>query len=75
MRLVRLKELAERTSLSVPTLRRFIKKGMPHYRIGRSILVDPDEFDSWMKENFRRVESPQATDLELVVSNVLAKFR
>ncbi|MBI9077597.1 MAG: helix-turn-helix domain-containing protein [Desulfatibacillum sp.] len=75
MRLVKLKELAEITSISINSLRKYAKEGMPHYRIGRTIRVDPDEFESWIKANFRREESRQPMDLEMIISNALAKFR
>ena len=47
MKLVDLKALAQEISLSVYTLRKFARVGMPHYRVGRKILIDQDEFESW----------------------------
>jgi excisionase family DNA binding protein len=51
MKLVDLKTLAKETSLSIFTLRKYIKtREMPHYQIGNKYLVDPDEFDSWFQQ-------------------------
>ena len=50
MKLVDLKILAEQTSLSVFTLRKLIKTGMPHYRVERKILIDFQEFEIWFQQ-------------------------
>lgn len=49
MKLIDLKTLAEQTSLSVQTHRKYLKSGMPHYKVGRKVLVDPDEVAIWFK--------------------------
>jgi hypothetical protein len=49
MTLVDLKTLAVKTALSVFTLRKLIKKGMPHYRVERKILINPQEFEDWFQ--------------------------
>jgi excisionase family DNA binding protein len=44
------KQLAEYSSISVPTLRRYILNNkLPYFQIGCSILIDPEEFNDWMK--------------------------
>jgi excisionase family DNA binding protein len=51
MKLVDLKTLAKETSLSIFTLRKYIKtRDLPHYQVGNKYLVDPDEFDSWFQK-------------------------
>jgi len=50
VKLVDLKSLSERTALSVFTYRKYIKLGMPHYRVGRKILIDLDEFEGWFQQ-------------------------
>jgi len=50
MKLVDLKVLAKQTSLSVFTFRKYVKIGMPHYRVGRKILVNPEEFEAWFQQ-------------------------
>ena len=40
MKLMDLKALAQEISLSVYTLRKFAREGMPHYRVGKKILID-----------------------------------
>jgi hypothetical protein len=44
-----LKSLSKEYPISVFTFRKFIKMGLPHYRIGRKILVNPEEFEYWLK--------------------------
>ena len=42
-----LKTLSEEYSISIFTFRKFVKMGLPHYRLGRKILVNPEEFEEW----------------------------
>ena len=54
MKLLDLKSLAVQTSLSIYTLRKYIKEdGMPCYVVGKKYLVDPDEFKTWF-ERFKK---------------------
>ncbi len=46
MQFVDLKMLAKQTSLSVPTLRKYLRQGMPHLRLEHKILVDPKKHAS-----------------------------
>ena len=73
MKLVDLKELSEHTSLSVYTHRKQVKLGMPHYRIGRKILVDPQEFETWFQQ-FKCSSEQPADNLGLLIDNILKKF-
>jgi excisionase family DNA binding protein len=74
MKLIDLKNLATQTSLSVFTLRRYIQNfGMPCYRIGRKILVDPDEFEEWLTQ-FRSASQPKDHDIKKLVHNTLKKL-
>ena len=50
MKLIDLKALSKQTSLSVSTYRQYLKKGLPHYRLGRKILIDPEEFELWFRQ-------------------------
>lgn len=45
-------QLANYASLSQSTLRKWLRSGMPYYRLGRSIRVKRSEFDEWMRESF-----------------------
>lgn len=73
MKLENLKVLAERTSLSVFTCRKYVKMGMPHYRVGRKILVNPEEFETWFQQF--KSESSQAPDnLGDLVDQALENF-
>jgi len=55
MQLVDLKTLAKQTSLSVPTLRKYLRQGLPHLRLERKILVDPEEARQWLEARFKVV--------------------
>ena len=72
MKYIDLKTLAKESSLSVYTLRKFVKKGLPHYRIGRKILVKPEDFDQWM-EQYQKSENAK-NEIDRIVKRALAKF-
>lgn len=72
MRYLSLKKVASEKSLSIFTLRKFVRTGLPHYRLGRKILVDPDEFDGWFAEHYKMSVQPAGNDLGQLVDDVLA---
>ena len=74
MKLVDLKELSEQTPLSVFTFRKYIKRGMPHYRVGRKILVDIDEFETWFQQ-FKCGSAQTKDDLGLIIDETLKKLK
>lgn len=47
-----LKQLSVYASVARNTLKKWLKSGMPHYRVGRCIRVRVDEFNDWM-DGFR----------------------
>ena len=69
-----LKTLSKEKSISVFTFRKFVKMGLPHYRIGRKILIDPEEFDTWFAKRFRVCKEPCDRDLDRLVQDTLSKF-
>lgn len=69
-----LKTLAEQKSLSVYTLRTFVKKGMPHFRVGRKILVNPKEFDAWFERCFRASANENTKALDRLVEDTLGEL-
>ena len=73
MNLMDLKTLSERTSLSVFTYRKYVKRGMPHYRVGRKILVDWHEFEIWFAQ-FKAGGSRMQDDLGTLVDKTLDKI-
>ena len=74
MKLVDLKTLAKETSLSIFTLRKYIKtKEMPHFQIGNKYLVDPDEFDSWFQQFRKEQTTEENISLHKLVDNTLKK--
>ena len=73
MKLVDLKTLAKETSLSIFTLRKYIKtKEMPHYQVGNKYLVDPEKFDSWFQQ-FKRENKEENLSLNKLVNETLEK--
>ena len=74
MKLVDLKTLANETSLSIFTLRKYIKtREMPHYQVGNKYLVDPDEFDSWFQQFKTANKEEESFSLHNLVDTTLEK--
>lgn len=73
MRLVNLKTLSQQTVLSVYTLRKYTKMGMPHYRAGRKILVNPDEFFEWFQQ-FKTISVTDNDGLGQLIDETLNKM-
>lgn len=71
MRFQDLKTISKEKSISVFTFRKFVKMGLPHYRIGRKILINPDEFDCWFSERFRICETVDSKDIKSLVEDTL----
>ena len=68
-----LKTLSSEVSISIFTLRKFIKMGLPHFRVGRKILVNPDEYKAWFEEHHRASAEPENPGLDQIVSKALSK--
>jgi len=75
MRLVDLKTLARQVSISVHTLRKYRRQGMPHYNLGRKILVDPEEFQVWMEATFKVCRGAEEKAVGSLVNDVLSRMR
>ncbi len=43
------KELAEELKISIPTIDRQLKLGMPHVKIGKAIRFELEEVIKWLK--------------------------
>ncbi len=72
MKLENLKSIARETSLSIHTLRKFCRHGLPHYRVGKKILIDRTEFEPWFASRFRPTEA--AGDLDAIMGEVMASL-
>jgi hypothetical protein len=72
MKLEPLKAFSIETSLSIHTLRKFCRQGMPHYRVGKKILIDRTEFEPWFASHFRPAGA--VGDLDTIVSDALASL-
>lgn len=51
-----LAELAVYSSMSKSTLRNWLRIGMPYFKLGRSIRIKRNDFDTWL-EQFRAAGS------------------
>ena len=74
MTLKDLKALGKEMSLSVHTLRKFIKLGMPHYRVGNKFLVDSNDVDPWFARHFRHEADNNTDELGSILDDVLSKI-
>ena len=66
-----LKALSKETSLSVFTLRKFVQMGLPHFRVGRKILVKPEDFNEWFETHHRGRCTPENPTLDTVLEKAL----
>jgi excisionase family DNA binding protein len=62
-----LAELAQYCSVGKKTLNKWLRNGMPYYRVGRLVRVRRSEFDAWMKQ-FRR---GTFQDLDAILEQVM----
>ncbi len=68
-----LKSISQECSISIFTLRKFVKMGMPHYRVGRKILVNPEEFERWF-EKFKVISTLHYDNLDKLVESTLSEM-
>lgn len=61
-----LKTLSKEYSISIFTFRKFVKMGLPHYRLGRKILVNPEDFEEWF-EKFKTTSKTINSNLERII--------
>ncbi len=71
MKLMDLKSLAVEKSISVTTLRRLLNRGMPHYRPGRKIYINPDEFDAWFRNRFWATKKNNTITLDKLMEDAI----
>jgi excisionase family DNA binding protein len=74
MNLIDLKTLGNELSLSVYTLRKLIREGMPHYRIGRKLLINRSEVEPWFARHFRQDADSNNDALDKILEKALAKI-
>jgi excisionase family DNA binding protein len=55
MELLTTKKVAERFSVSPRTVANWLKRGLPHFKLGRTVRVSPEDIELWIKKN-KRVE-------------------
>lgn len=44
-------DFADMMSVHVMTVRRWIKKGLPHIKVANAVRINPDEAIDWLKNN------------------------
>jgi hypothetical protein len=72
MKLKTLKTVAHEQSLPIHTLRKFARQGMPHYRVGRKIFIDQEQFESWFTAQFRSNNDQNEDDLDQIVNDAIS---
>jgi hypothetical protein len=78
MGLVGLKTLSNMHEISVPQLRKLLKKGLPHCRpdVNRGkILVDPDDFIFWFKTQYLIEKPSNFKRLDQTVIRIIEDFK
>ncbi|NOQ18416.1 MAG: excisionase family DNA-binding protein [Desulfobacterales bacterium] len=66
-----LKTAAKKTSLSVYTMYKFVKQGMPYYKVGRKYLFEEDEFNAWLAQNYKSTPDDNDIDLDKIIKDAL----
>ena len=56
---MRVEAITKALGISRATLYRWIKGGLPHHKVGRVVLFDQDEIDSWLRAQSARREPEQ----------------
>ena len=74
MKLIDLKTLGEDLSLSIFTIRKFIKQGMPHYKVGNKFLVSSKEVEPWLAQQFRHEKNIDTDDIGSIIDDVLSNL-
>jgi hypothetical protein len=72
MELKTLKAIAKEQSLSIHTLRKFARQGMPHYRVGRKIFIDQTQFETWFAAQFRGHSDESNNELSKIIDEAVA---
>ena len=72
MELKTLKAIAKEQSISIHTLRKFARQGMPHYRVGRKIFIDQEQFETWFATHFRNNNDNKDDDLDQIVNDAIS---
>lgn len=74
MELKTLKTVSQEQSLSIHTLRKFVRQGMPHYRVGRKIFIDQQQFETWFAAHFGNNDDQNEDDLDKIVSDAISSI-
>jgi len=48
--LIKKKELANKINMSIASIDRFMTKGLPYYKLGKSVRFEYDEVLEWIKK-------------------------
>jgi len=63
-----LKGLAAYSSLKVPTLREYLKEGMPGFKVKGKVLVKRSEFEKWIEQY--RIHQDIKTTVDDIVQGI-----
>ena len=70
MEYIDVKTAAKRISLSRHSLYKFVKQGMPHYRVGKKFLFKPDEIDSWFAQQFKSETDDNDINIDKILERI-----
>lgn len=74
MNLLTIKNLAAEKSISVSTIRSYLKLGLPHYKPSRKIYIDPREFDEWFSRFKVKPDSSTPTNIDEIITEALSSL-
>jgi lambda repressor-like predicted transcriptional regulator len=66
-----LTELGIYASVAKNTLKKWLKRGMPYYKVNRCIRVRVDEFNQWMS----RFRAGTSEDLDAILDQVMQEVK
>lgn len=75
MKLLTTAQVAQQAGVSKRTVANWLKRGLPHFRVGQTVRVSPDDFELWINKNKRVELSPLTPALaEALLGETEVKF-
>jgi hypothetical protein len=73
---LRIDEYAKERSFRSKTIKMFCSEGMPHFRDGKNIIIDPKDADNWIKtQKTGGLATSNSSNINDMVENLLRKKR
>lgn len=71
MNYIDVKTVVKKTSLSKSKIYKFVKQGMPNYKVGRKYLFEEEKIDAWLAQNFKSTPDDNDIDLDKIIEDAL----